>query len=636
MSCSPGSFEYAGTCYSLEVNSVDWNTAEIACREAGGRLSDIATEAENAIVSSLLLEFNYGTAWIGLNDLIQESVWVWSSGSTSLYRNWVDLAPPPAGSTAHCADISSSTGLWQAANCESTFLPYICETDLISETTTLSILDFYTTDEFIFAFVLVFVAMNGTIGAMMWFRRGMGKSIHQIRLLGASVDMLASSVSKSMAFATVLSQYSSDSRSRSIYFVLASFGLIFCCWMYFLILFLMPQSGKTDSPRLSSLLNVLVLQRGGAMSAVALVTVICVLDIALVRYLPWTSSEFSIEMRGYPSLTISRLCMYGPLLADFVQFLGSVSSSRNETGFYSAFLLFSFIKLLHASLVVMLYVQTGRMKKLKLALVNEKDVALLKSMPVTTADRNARRYISPADVSVDLEKIFQAGVTSLQNNGGKSKNIFMLSNSTFVPLRSYLDELVSKKTALETIMEERSERSDTVSSDVEAVDSDGIKLTTWGPRSTVESRGVAEVDDRGINYDVSRATFQEDIRFHAASLSYSVYRESIIFGASSVLRPTTGADSSAFLRGDAVHSWGVSFSQHRPSYAAKPSEEVRNPMKSESQDVLFVDEEIPDSAEEKTVPPRINEESTLDHKSISAAEQVSYRYVCCMRVRPHL
>ena len=89
---------YGDHVYTL-LSSSDWTDAEAYAVGMGGHLATIEDAAENAWIFDTFGSFGgvSRNLWIGLNDAAQEGTFVWSSGSTSAYRNWDADQPDNAG-----------------------------------------------------------------------------------------------------------------------------------------------------------------------------------------------------------------------------------------------------------------------------------------------------------------------------------------------------------------------------------------------------------------------------------------------------------------------------------------------------------------------------------------------------------
>ena len=77
------------------LSESSWADAEAYAQTLGGHLATIETLDENNFLFSTfgltvggLSASGKASMWIGLNDAAQEGQYVWSSGSTSAFRNW--------------------------------------------------------------------------------------------------------------------------------------------------------------------------------------------------------------------------------------------------------------------------------------------------------------------------------------------------------------------------------------------------------------------------------------------------------------------------------------------------------------------------------------------------------------------
>ena len=99
----------------------NWDTARQSCESENAVLVTIGNSDENDFVSSL----SNANFWIGLNDISQEGVYVWVSGSTSTYRNWGTGEPNNSGDE-DCTHMISSSTFWNDWPCTRS-TPYVCE-----------------------------------------------------------------------------------------------------------------------------------------------------------------------------------------------------------------------------------------------------------------------------------------------------------------------------------------------------------------------------------------------------------------------------------------------------------------------------------------------------------------------------
>ena len=90
-----------GKCFTVVVTvSRNWNESDLECSNYDQRLASILSEQETGLAvktaSNILL-------WIGLNDIANESVYVWVDGSTFGYTNWA-FPYPIGGRDVNCVN----------------------------------------------------------------------------------------------------------------------------------------------------------------------------------------------------------------------------------------------------------------------------------------------------------------------------------------------------------------------------------------------------------------------------------------------------------------------------------------------------------------------------------------------------
>ncbi len=105
-------YAYNGHTYVLSSSGMNWTAAQEHAELLGGHLVTINDEAEQQWITAQFA--NWGNLWIGLNDEVTESIWLWSDGATSLYRNWGD-GHPYGGDYYNDAYIASD-GKWYSGN----------------------------------------------------------------------------------------------------------------------------------------------------------------------------------------------------------------------------------------------------------------------------------------------------------------------------------------------------------------------------------------------------------------------------------------------------------------------------------------------------------------------------------------
>nr|XP_002735967.1 PREDICTED: IgGFc-binding protein-like [Saccoglossus kowalevskii] len=138
------SCEFANTvcseCHFYEVNTTSetWSNAKDICEEKGGRLAIINEASVFNLVRQFIFNNGYDDDvrygfWFGLNDLVNESEFVWSDNTTLLdgdYTMWA-RDQPSGGIRPHgvqdCVQMWKRRAFkWDDANCE-TKKGYICE-----------------------------------------------------------------------------------------------------------------------------------------------------------------------------------------------------------------------------------------------------------------------------------------------------------------------------------------------------------------------------------------------------------------------------------------------------------------------------------------------------------------------------
>ncbi|XP_006815865.2 macrophage mannose receptor 1-like [Saccoglossus kowalevskii] len=128
-----GWMEYGGKCYKIYSgdgsDSLTWEDARTVCRDLGG---DLATIHSQALQSFLISKLRYVSSalWIGLSDISYQNRFIWTDGTPVDYTNWA--ADEPNGYYADdCVEmmyISSHAGQWNDISCDSE-RGYICQGD---------------------------------------------------------------------------------------------------------------------------------------------------------------------------------------------------------------------------------------------------------------------------------------------------------------------------------------------------------------------------------------------------------------------------------------------------------------------------------------------------------------------------
>jgi hypothetical protein len=118
-----------------------WSKARDFCKTFGGDLASVRNAEEQDTITILNGQNNqrstgwgYGYAYIGMNDINQEGVFVWSDGSPTTYTNWYP-SNPSGGVNENCVHLDHSPlkgvydfseAPWNDVSCEDWAFPFIC------------------------------------------------------------------------------------------------------------------------------------------------------------------------------------------------------------------------------------------------------------------------------------------------------------------------------------------------------------------------------------------------------------------------------------------------------------------------------------------------------------------------------
>ena len=110
------------SCYKFVNSRAKWEIALKSCESENAVLVTIDIADENNFVGSL----SNNAFWIGLNDISQESHFVWVSSSRSAYHHWFKGEPNNLADE-DCVHMSASAvTYWNDLSCTSS-IPYVCE-----------------------------------------------------------------------------------------------------------------------------------------------------------------------------------------------------------------------------------------------------------------------------------------------------------------------------------------------------------------------------------------------------------------------------------------------------------------------------------------------------------------------------
>ncbi|KAK3581870.1 hypothetical protein CHS0354_000286 [Potamilus streckersoni] len=140
-------FEHSDSCYEFMSHRHDsWYNAQKDCLSKGGHLVVINNIEEENFIMSVLGSLNFGGlgVWIGLNDIAEEGVFKWITGTSPQFTYWGARQGPNAGAlhVAHgiedCVLLKfSDSGHWHDYPCESIALllenyGWICQYSMAS------------------------------------------------------------------------------------------------------------------------------------------------------------------------------------------------------------------------------------------------------------------------------------------------------------------------------------------------------------------------------------------------------------------------------------------------------------------------------------------------------------------------
>ncbi|KAF8358700.1 clec-149 [Pristionchus pacificus] len=102
--------------YILSEERESWYTASEVCIQWGGHLVSIKDSKENAFVAAFLPAGE--SAWIGLNDIQREEVFVNHNGEKTTYRKWEEGQPDNLYHNENCVEMmGGGEGRWRDSLC---------------------------------------------------------------------------------------------------------------------------------------------------------------------------------------------------------------------------------------------------------------------------------------------------------------------------------------------------------------------------------------------------------------------------------------------------------------------------------------------------------------------------------------
>ncbi|KAL4231020.1 mannose binding [Mactra antiquata] len=105
--CKTGWLTNGNSCYFFSHDTENWIGALQLCRELGGKLVEIETEAENTFIKSQESQFVKDRFWIALSDVEIENTWIWMNSkvplSTTGFSDWFPGQPDNNKLDQNCA-----------------------------------------------------------------------------------------------------------------------------------------------------------------------------------------------------------------------------------------------------------------------------------------------------------------------------------------------------------------------------------------------------------------------------------------------------------------------------------------------------------------------------------------------------
>lgn len=116
-------------CYKITSQSAEWQDGRDVCRNEGGDLIKLNTEAKEEFIQNQLTMMGISTSYyVGGNDIDVDTTWRWSDGTllSDGYENWFDQEPSN-NLGEHCLILPHYFDYqWNDADCD-LFIQYICE-----------------------------------------------------------------------------------------------------------------------------------------------------------------------------------------------------------------------------------------------------------------------------------------------------------------------------------------------------------------------------------------------------------------------------------------------------------------------------------------------------------------------------
>lgn len=326
----------------------------------------------------------------------------------------------------------------------------------------------------------------------------------------------------------LIAEYSSDTRSPSFLLLIFSKLALFGLWCFFILAFFFPVRTVDGKKRvqLALLLHKEPFKIKLSFSVYGLLVTMSVFDLTFLRLMPWIRTNLTDSMQGYPNTFMIRCCLYGTFLSHLIQSLAIIikivfESKSEGNGMHAQedkekaiiLLAFSVFNVFRAFISMLFVVRVAQSDKLKLAVVNENDVAALADFMRKTEFQDSRgssmddgsygggsknkKGFTPGRISTMLFNVagFRSStVVTTDKNGNTTEN----------PLNKSKDDVRD-----ESFVMSDSETNRIVSDDFKTSEGEGSGGSRYVQKRRSESvfsdmtGESGEVDERGIRFSAS-------------------------------------------------------------------------------------------------------------------------------------
>ncbi|KAG7233538.1 hypothetical protein INR49_006889 [Caranx melampygus] len=128
ISCSGGWSSVNGRCFRYIPKPMSWAKAERNCESIGANLASVHSIEDYHQLQWLIMNAAHEQKqiWIGGSDAQEDTVWLWSDGSSFHYTNWCSGEPNNSKMRQDCLQMNhSAQKCWDDLQCNSR-LPSIC------------------------------------------------------------------------------------------------------------------------------------------------------------------------------------------------------------------------------------------------------------------------------------------------------------------------------------------------------------------------------------------------------------------------------------------------------------------------------------------------------------------------------